>query len=66
LPNANSACFAYLHLQRRFAISDGDVIGHAMANQAKEFRDLEGWHNDHVDWQAPEVAAFRGLLTTAP
>jgi hypothetical protein len=54
------------HLQRRFAISDDDVIGHAMANQANEFRDLEGWHNDHVDWQAPEVAAFRGLLTTAP
>ena len=54
------------HLQRRFAISDGDVIGHAMANQAKEFRDLEGWRNDHVDWQLPEVVAFRRLLTTAP
>lgn len=54
------------HLQRRFAISDDEVIGHAMANQAKEFRDLEGWRNDHVDWQVPEVAAFRRLLTTAP
>ena len=54
------------HLQRRFAIADDDVIGHAMANQAKEFRDLEGWRNDHVDWAAPEVAAFRRLLTTAP
>ena len=54
------------HLQRRFTISDDQVIGHAMANQAKEFRDLEGWRNDHVDWQEPEVAAFRRLLTTAP
>ena len=54
------------YLQRRFAISDDEVIGHAMANQANEFRDLEGWRNDHVDWQVPEVAAFRRLLTTAP
>ena len=53
-------------LQRRFAISDADVIGHAMANDSKGFRDLEGWRNDHVDWQAPEVDAFRQLLTTAP
>ena len=53
-------------LQRRFAISDGEVIGHAMANQAKGFRDDEGWRNDHLDWQAPEVVAFRRLLTTAP
>ncbi len=54
------------HLQRRFAISDDDVIGHSMANQANEFRDREGWRNDHVDWQAPEVVTFRRLLTTAP
>jgi hypothetical protein len=54
------------HLQRRFAITDHEVIGHAMANDSKRFRDLEGWRNDHVDWQAPEVAAFRRMLTTAP
>jgi hypothetical protein len=53
-------------LQRRFAIADGDVIGHAMANDAKGFRDLQGWRNDHIDWQQPEVARFRALLTTAP
>ena len=53
-------------LQRRFAIDDGDVIGHAMANDAKGFRDLQGWRNDHTDWQQPEVARFRSLLTTAP
>jgi hypothetical protein len=54
------------HLQRRFAIKDGDVIGHAMVNDAKGFRDLRGWRNDHIDWQQPEVARFRSLLTTAP
>ena len=51
-------------LQRRFAIPDQAVIGHAMANEAKEFRDLAGWRNDHLDWQAPEVAVFRARLTT--
>ena len=53
-------------LQRRFAIRDEDVIGHAMANDSKQFRDLEGWRNDHLDWQAPEVVAFRRMLTTSP
>ena len=54
------------HLQSRFAIEDGDVIGHAMVNDAKGFRDLRGWRNDHSDWQQPEVARFRSMLTTAP
>lgn len=53
-------------LQRRFAITDDRVIGHAMANQAKGFRDDEGWRNDHLDWQSPEVTAFRGMLAPAP
>ncbi len=53
-------------LQRRFAIADGDVIGHAMVNDAKGFRDLRGWRNDHSDWQQPEVARFRSMLTAAP
>jgi hypothetical protein len=53
-------------LQGRFAIADDRVIGHAMANQARGFRDDEGWRNDHLDWQAPEVAAFRARLVTAP
>jgi hypothetical protein len=54
------------YLQGRFAIEDGDVIGHAMVNDAKEFRDLEGWRNDHTDWQQREVARFRSLLDAAP
>lgn len=53
-------------LQRRFPIADSDVIGHAMANDTKGFRDREGWRNDHTDWQEAEVVAFRRLLTTAP
>jgi hypothetical protein len=54
------------YLQGQFAIEDGDVVGHAMVNDAKEFRDLEGWRNDHTDWQQPEVARFRSLLKKAP
>nr|WP_238338348.1 peptidoglycan recognition family protein [Pedococcus badiiscoriae] len=53
-------------LQRRFSISDESVIGHAMANDAKGFRDLEGWRNDHLDWQRPEVVQFRSMLTMSP
>jgi len=49
-------------LQQRFGIPDDAVIGHAMANSAKGFRDLPGWRNDHADWQAPEVSRFRALL----
>lgn len=53
-------------LQRRFQIADGEVIGHAMANDSNGFHDLRGWRNDHTDWQRPEVATFRRMLTTAP
>ncbi|MDQ2755771.1 MAG: N-acetylmuramoyl-L-alanine amidase, partial [Actinomycetota bacterium] len=38
------------------------VIGHAMANRDPHFHDLRGWRNDHVDWQQPDVIAFRALL----
>jgi hypothetical protein len=53
-------------LQRRFPIADGAVIGHAMANDANGFHDLLGWRNDHTDWQQPEVATFRRMLTSTP
>ena len=49
-------------LQARFHIATRDVIGHAMANRHRLFRDLEGWRNDHVDWQAADVRAFRRRL----
>ena len=38
------------------------MIGHAMVNNHRLFRDLEGWKNDHADWQTPEVRVFRKRL----
>ena len=49
-------------LQRKYGISDANVIGHAMANQSPYFKDLEGWHNDHTDWLPPDVTRFRAGL----
>ena len=49
-------------LQQRYGIADAAVIGHAMANDTKGFRDLEDWRNDHTDWQPPEVVRFRSVL----
>ncbi len=49
-------------LMARFGIAAGDVIGHATANSHRLFHDLQGWTNDHTDWQAADVAAFRSLL----
>jgi len=49
-------------LQRTYGIADRDVIGHAMANGSRFFKDLRGWRNDHVDWQAAEVMRFRRLV----
>ena len=45
-------------LQQEYRISDGNVIGHAMANDSPYFKDLEGWKNDHTDWQPGDVADF--------
>jgi hypothetical protein len=49
-------------LQAQYGISTSSVIGHAMANAAPQFHDLLGWRNDHVDWQAADVAVFRSRL----
>jgi N-acetyl-anhydromuramyl-L-alanine amidase AmpD len=49
-------------LQGRYDIANADVIGHAMANNHRRFKDLRGWKNDHADWQTPEVRAFRKRL----
>jgi N-acetyl-anhydromuramyl-L-alanine amidase AmpD len=50
-------------LQHRYRISTGNIIGHAIANEAPQFRDLKGWRNDHTDWQAPDVLAVRHRLS---
>jgi len=52
-------------LQREYAISTNNIIGHATANQAPQFRDLQGWRNDHTDWQAQDVLEVRRMLSSA-
>ena len=49
-------------LQATYGIPTSSVIGHAMANGDPHFHDRLGWRNDHVDWQAPDVAQFRARL----
>jgi hypothetical protein len=49
-------------LQSQFGIPAANVIGHAMADAAPQFHDRLGWHNDHADWQAADVAVFRSRL----
>lgn len=50
------------YLCQRYHIRVGNVIGHAMANDSHFFKDLEGWKNDHTDWQREDVLRFRKML----
>ena len=50
-------------LQGEFGISTSNIIGHATANDAPQFRDLMGWRNDHTDWQAQDVLEVRRRLS---
>jgi len=50
-------------LQGEFGISASNIIGHATANDAPQFRDLLGWRNDHTDWQAQDVLEVRRRLS---
>jgi N-acetylmuramoyl-L-alanine amidase len=52
-------------LQATYDIGSANVIGHAMANSAPQFKDLLGQRNDHVDWNAAAVARFRQALVSA-
>jgi N-acetyl-anhydromuramyl-L-alanine amidase AmpD len=58
----NAALRLVRWLQGRYQIRNADVIGHAMANNHRRFKDLEGWRNDHVDWLTADVRAFRKRL----
>lgn len=49
-------------LQDAYGIADSRVVGHAMANDDPEFRDLRGWRNDHSDWSEGQVERFRAQL----
>jgi len=46
-------------LRQRYRIGSRDVIGHAMANDSRHFKDRKGWRNDHTDWPKAEVRTFR-------
>jgi hypothetical protein len=50
-------------LKQRYRIRMRDVIGHAMANDSRHFKDLEGWRNDHVDWRKADVRDFRRIVS---
>ena len=49
-------------LQGRYDIPTNEVIGHAMANHDRYFKDLQGWVNDHTDWPKRDVRKFRDRL----
>lgn len=49
-------------LKQRYRIRMRDVIGHAMANGSRHFKDLEGWRNDHVDWLEGDVREYRRVV----
>jgi hypothetical protein len=53
-------------LAAKHSIPYRDVIGHAMANDSRYFRDLQGWRNDHTDWLARDVREFRRRLRDGP
>jgi N-acetyl-anhydromuramyl-L-alanine amidase AmpD len=61
-PQVRAALRLVRWLQARFEIATRDVIGHAMVNDSRYFKDLEGWRNDHTDWLARDVREFRDRL----
>ena len=56
---ARAAVHLAAWLRTRYRIGSRDLIGHAMANDSRLFKDLEGWRNDHTDWPKAEVKIFR-------
>jgi N-acetyl-anhydromuramyl-L-alanine amidase AmpD len=61
-PQARGALRLARWLQDRYRIPTGEVIGHAMANDDRYFKDKEGWVNDHTDWLKRDVREFRKRL----
>ncbi len=50
------------YLKARFGIVNTDIVGHAMANDSRFFRDYSGAKNGAGDWYAAEVKVFRARL----
>ena len=49
-------------LKARYGIADGDIVGHAMANDSRFFMDHTGVRNGAGDWYSSEVKVFRSRL----
>jgi hypothetical protein len=50
------------YLKVRFGIRNGDIVGHATANDSRFFTDYTGSKNAAGDWYAAEVRDFRSRL----
>jgi N-acetylmuramoyl-L-alanine amidase len=61
-PQITSALKLVRYLRARFGIRMSNVIGHAMANNSRYFKDLQGWTSDHTDWLWRDVKVFRRRL----
>jgi N-acetyl-anhydromuramyl-L-alanine amidase AmpD len=61
-PQIRAALRLVRYLKARFDVRMHDVIGHAMVNNSRYFKDLEGWRNDHTDWIWRDVKVFRRRL----
>jgi len=49
-------------LKARYGIANRDIVGHAMANGSRLFKDYTGARNGAGDWYAAEVKVFRSRL----
>ena len=53
-------------LMSDFRIPHGNIMGHGTVNSHPLFFDLTGLKNDHTDWNASQVAAFRERIGYVP
>jgi len=62
-PKQRAALVALVRwLMYRYQIRLDNVIGHGTANDSPYYKDLKGWTNDHVDFEAPQVDRVRALI----
>jgi N-acetyl-anhydromuramyl-L-alanine amidase AmpD len=61
-PQIRAALRLTRYLRDQYDVKMKNVIGHAMANDSRFFKDLRGWVNTHVDWLRRDVKIFRKRL----
>ena len=61
-PQIRAALKLVRFLKIKHRIQMRDIIGHAMVNDSRHFKDLQGWRSDHTDWVRPDVREFRRRL----